>query len=136
MIVLVLTGYFGLARMIGNLYPFSTFPMYSGSRNDASASRIVVRTPDGKLEEVDQYVAWSCDASLDDVGPARCPELEMFYNIPYIDRELLDYVEAHSASDRGGESVELVRQVWRFPDGPGSPRGEACVLARCRVRRK
>jgi hypothetical protein len=138
--LLVLAGYFIVARLVENLYPFSTFPMYAAER-EATASRILARELDGSVHEIDEYAAWSCEEPLDLAAePDRCAALARYATIPYIDREIeariRELERAAPMADPAGAPVTLVRRVFRFPDGPGKARVEDCALGRCKAVRR
>lgn len=68
---LALVGYLAIARGVENLYPFSTFNMYSVERA-ASASRVLARDAHGAVSEVTGWERWECDAPPDlDAAPCR-----------------------------------------------------------------
>jgi hypothetical protein len=121
---LVLAGYLAAAKGVGNLYPISTFPMFSESSGEA-VTRIMARTG-GEFVEVDEFTSWDCPKlpSLDTTSCAGVP------SIPYVDREREDYLRAHAGS--GGERVELVRRVFSFD---GAQRPPYCVIAQCTAKR-
>jgi hypothetical protein len=127
-VLLCLLGYVAIARGLGNVYPFSTFSMYSGARA-SSASRVVARDDRGALHEVTDYVAWSCGEAVD-VRPERCAEQQAFYTIPYVDRAAEEYLLANGGDDPRAVPVDVVRHIWRFRTEPNA---EDCVLQRCRA---
>lgn len=133
---IVLLGYVGVSRGVGDLYPFSTFSMYARSGREA-VSRIVARTADGQAHPVRAFTDWSCDGPIKP-RPARCEALGDF-DACYLDTEDLVHLEAHRAPDggdaAGAEPVELTRRVWRFRGAPGPLTSEDCLLHRCRARR-
>jgi hypothetical protein len=134
--LLVLGGYFTAARLVENLYPFSTFPMYSSEHTD-SASRIVALEADGSAREVAEYAAWSCEEPVDlDREPERCSALPRYSTIPYIDREIVDAMRQRGGARAGGAPVTIVRRVFRFPKGPGPAQIEDCALGRCTAVRR
>jgi hypothetical protein len=120
---IVLVSYLAAARGVENLYPVSTFPMFSGQAGEAM-SRIMARTSDGRFVEVLDLVAWKCD------GPAAasCTDVP---SIPYIDRERENHILSHSGT--GGEPIELVRRIFSFD---GVQRPEYCVITRCQAARR
>lgn len=138
--LIVLAGYFSVARLVENLYPFSTFPMYA-AEHEATASRILARERDGSVHEIEEYDALSCEEPLDLAAePDRCAALGRYATIPYIDREiealLRERERAAAPADPAGAPVTLVRRVFRFPDGPGEARVEDCALGRCKAVRR
>ncbi|APR79814.1 Hypothetical protein A7982_05161 [Minicystis rosea] len=133
--VLVMGGYLLVARLVGNVYPFSTFSMYSEMQTD-SASHLVARDRTGKLHDVTAYDGWSCPEPLD-IDPPRCREPNPFSSIGYIDRASLEHVRAsHATHDGQAEPVDLVRHIWRFQKGSGDVRTEDCLLAQCQAVRR
>lgn len=138
--LLVLVGYLATARLVENLYPFSTFPMYAGERSD-SASRLVAREADGSVHEASEYAAWSCEEEVDlSREHDRCGALPRYSTIPYIDREIVESIRSRSQGSQGasgaGVHVTIVRRVFRFPDGPGAPSVEDCEVGRCKAVRR
>jgi hypothetical protein len=121
--LLVLAGFVGAARGVGNFYPVSQFPMYSGSAGDAAAR--VMLFADGEYFEVDAFTDFACESWVPlDVG--RC---EGASSIPYIDRETEAWLLAHRGAPAAtGRHFELVRRVFSFD---GAQRPAHCVLTRC-----
>jgi hypothetical protein len=129
--LLAFAGYFVIARGVHDLYPFSTFSMYSGA-HPASASRIIAIDEGGTPRELERYGELRCaepiDLSRDRCGP------EPFYNVPYLDRDAEAYVRSHLAGAEGSheaEKVLIVRRIWRFPEEGGAPRVQDCDLVSC-----
>lgn len=125
--LLVLGGYAFAARGVGNLYPFSVFPMYAGNGETATA-RMMARTEAGTVLEIGAFSAWSCEP-LPSFESTSCGGIR---GIPYIDREHEAYVRAHPLGDHAGEPVALIRRVFSFD---GQTRPDACVVATCRASR-
>jgi hypothetical protein len=124
--LIALACYFCVARGVGNLYPFSTFSMYSG-QVASSASRVAVRVG-GELREVTDFEGWELAEPLE-LGPEACSDLPAYYTIGYLDDEAAAHIEGHRGT--GTQSVELVRHIWRF-SGP-DVREEECVLHRAKA---
>jgi hypothetical protein len=130
----VLATYLLVAQGIGDLYPFSTFSMYSAHPTD-SGSRIVARDASGALRELSAYERWTCprDGALEQID--ACGEVT---TIDYLDREAREYLAEHAGPDApappGSEPVEVVRRIWRF--GGEAPLVRDCPLARCRAVRR
>ncbi len=143
--VLSFGGYFGVARVVGNVYPFSTFPMYAGE-HVSTGSRIVAKDDFQHLREVSDGEGWECDFTstraagqsiskvpgLGPLDPSVCADGDV-YTIPYVDREAFDFVRAHQASDPRARPVELVRHIWRFPHDEGPPIESDCHIAHCQA---
>ena len=129
--VLAFAGYVAIARGVGDLYPFSTFGMYSSERLSTS-SRIVAVDAAGRSHEIDEYSAWDCDGDLA-LDPSACPAERPFYYIPHSDREAADFLKTHQASGRCNEPVAVVRRIWRLSDEAGPPPSSDCVLLSCRA---
>jgi hypothetical protein len=128
---LVLTGYVGVSFAVRNLYPFSTFDMYSSIRT--SASRIVARDEDGRVAEVRRFEEWSCEGPID-TSPGKCGPPGSYFYVPYLDEEARSYVGSHAGGSRGAP-VEVVRRIW-WLDQPGAPRTSDCLLQRCTAVRR
>lgn len=132
--LLALLGYLLIARAAGNLYPFSTFNMYSTERL-GSASRIVARDAHGDIHELDTFTAWDCPAALDP-RPTACPAHWPFYYIPYLDRYAEIRLQARAAALPHAPPVTVIRRIWRLDDRPGPPTIEDCPLLTCRAVRR
>lgn len=120
-------AYVVVARGVGNLYPFSTFEMYGGTRL-GSASRIAVEV-DGELVEVERFTRWRC-TTPPDPDPRQCREAWPFFHIEAVDRGAVAWIEAAPPPQRDARTATVVRRVWRL-----SPRFEIhdCALAICEV---
>jgi hypothetical protein len=130
---IALLGYALIARIVDNLYPFSTFSMYA-TRSPWSASRILARDDDGRIFDVDAFRTWDCPTSVP-LEPSACPaELVPFDYIPQTDRQTAEIIVARRAP--GGESVEVIRRVWLLSGGAGPPGFVDCVLLKCRAVRR
>lgn len=126
---LAFVGYVLVARGLDNLYPFSTFDMYS-QVDSSSASRVVARDADGTLREVTAYRALDCEGRLD-VSEDSCGTAAEIYRVPYKDEEAVQHVETHRGASPDAAPVDIVRHVWKLSDD-GSPALEKdCVLVRC-----
>ena len=135
-------GYFVVARIVGNVYPFSTFPMYAGEHR-STGSRIVAKDEAQGLHEVSDGSAWVCDAApAEGLRPGETPPLALdpygcsgggVYTITYVDRDAIDYVRTHGGVDPRARPVELVRHIWTFPDDRGPPATSDCHMASCRA---
>ena len=127
----VLVTYLLVARGLGDLYPFSTFSMYSAHPTD-SGSRIVARDARGGLREVSSYDRWACPGTE---ALERADACGVVTAIDYLDREAREYLDGHAAADTpGSEPVEVVRRAWRF--GGDAPVIRDCPLLRCRAVRR
>lgn len=129
--LLALLGYLAIARATGNLYPFSSFNMYSSERVH-SASRIVARDAHGSIHELDTFTAWDCPTPLDP-RPTACPASWPFYYIPYLDRQAASLLQARAAPRPDAPPVAVIRRIWRLDDRPGAPAIEDCPLVECRA---
>lgn len=129
--VLALLAYLALARAAGNLFPLSSFNMYSTERLH-SPGRIVARDAQGRVHELDHYLAWDCPAPPD-IRPAACPAQQPFYHVPYLDREAAALLHERAASLPDAPPVTVVRRVFRLADAPGAPIASDCTLATCRA---
>jgi hypothetical protein len=130
---LSMLGYLLVARIAGNLYPFSTFGMYSAVPARA-ASRIVARDGSGTVHELTEYTAFRCEHPVD---LSTCQQTGDAYTIDYLDREAQAYVGdkplASGPVDPEDTSVAVVRRVWRFEPGHEDPVVDDCEMSRCRA---
>lgn len=129
---LALGGYVGIAFAAHDVYPFSRFDMYSQARS--SASRVVARTADGRLAEIERFDGWACDGPLD-VTPPRCGEPSSYFYTPYIDASQVEYIEHHAHAEGVPARVDVVRRIW-WLDGGGPPRTTDCLLQTCTAVRR
>ncbi len=129
---LVLAGYVGIAFAAHDAYPFSRFDMYSQARS--SASRLVARTADGEVAEIERFDGLSCEGPID-VTPPQCGEPSAYFYTPYIDASRIEYVERHAHAEGARARVDLVRRIWRL-DGSGPPRTSDCLLQTCTAVRR
>lgn len=113
---------------VGNLYPFSTFEMYGGTRL-TSASRIGVRVGD-QVVEIREFSRWRCQAPPDP-SPQACPREWPMQHIEAIDREAVAWIAAAGDPGADGVPVEVVRRIWRWESDDGRASVSDCVLARC-----
>ncbi len=133
--LLAFAGYLAIGRGVRNLYPFSTFDMYSDEHVD-SGSRVVARTADGAIHEVTSYRAWRCDAPPEQalsIRPSACPDVAPYYYIPYVDRAARTWIVEHATTelDARASRVDVIRRIWRLGHGGGAPRFEDCLLLAC-----
>lgn len=133
---LSMSGYVLVARVAGNLYPFSTFGMYSGIPPRA-ASRIVARDRAGAVRELTSFASFRCDHPVD---LASCAQAGDAYTIDYLDREAVAYVgrtplESGAAPDaeRAESAVDVVRRVWHFEPAQQDPVVDDCLMSHCRA---
>lgn len=126
---LTCVGYMLVARVVEDLYPFSTFSMYARAQPGAG-SRIVARDEHGRLREVTEVTDWACEtAALD---PYACEDAEV-HGVGYVDRAAIDWVREHAGDHPDARPVDLVRRIWRFPAGWGPPITSECLISRCRA---
>jgi hypothetical protein len=134
---LALVGYVLAAAGAGNVYPVSTFPMYSGAAGEA-VSRVMARDAGGAFVEVTDLEGWRCDGAVPALEATTCGDAR---GIAYLDRERDAHIRAHAAASGGGgsggngsgEPFELVRRVFSFD---GVERPAYCPIARCTARRQ
>jgi hypothetical protein len=119
--LLVLAGSLAAARGVGNLYPVSQFPMYSGSAGEASARLVVL--VDGEYRELDAFDRFACRSWL--LAGGRC---EGASSIPYLDRDAESWVRGHLGVADGGVPIDIVRRVFSFD---GVQRPPHCVVTSC-----
>lgn len=127
--LLMCIGYFSVARFASESYPFSKFPMFDHPGD--SASRIVARTPDGRLRELSAFDHWECDRQPSADFHACLANMPFDYS-PHVDGDLLRSVTQHQGHGANAQPVEVVRHIWRFKRHDKT-RTEDCVLAKCRA---
>jgi hypothetical protein len=132
--VLIGSAYFVAARGVQNFFPFSVLDMYAGS-GARTATRLLAIDQTGSALQVTRFDQWRCDRPLD-ADKIECPEQGRLDGIEYVNRELVSYIDEHAASGANGESLRLVRRVWRLEDRPGPPAYTDCPVAICTARRR
>jgi hypothetical protein len=113
--LIVVGGYLLVAYGVHHLYPFYVFDMYD-QQPPASTSRLVARDAEGRLRDVIDYAAWSCEGPLD--RPLEPCSAE---HIAARDGEAERYVDRHRAGAGEGDPVDLVRHALRFDGTPAEP---------------
>ncbi len=111
-------SYVIVALGVTNLYPFSTFPMYSDSVH-ANPMRMLGRTADGEVFEVKSYTNWQCE-DLDALRPEdiHC-EGSTLTPVGYLVKQNLDLMRQHAGG--GDTPVWVIVRAWDLPaDGPPS----------------
>jgi hypothetical protein len=112
----------------GTRYPFAPFDMFSEPWQ--AATRIVVRTPDGRLSEVTAWGAWDCAEKLDLTQRGLCGD---DFGHPENAHKASDTVNSRQQPLPDGAPVEIVRRLFRFPRPGGPPSVDECVQARCKA---
>jgi hypothetical protein len=130
-VAIAMLGYLAIARVLGDVYPFSTFSMYGGATLE-SASRIVVVAADGAAE-IESFATLACDREID-VAPLACAHEWPYAHFPAVDEEAAAAIAARASPRGAGEPVAVVRRIWRF-DADGLPVASDCELARCEATR-
>lgn len=133
--LLCFVGYFLVSRVVLNLFPFSTYSMYS-SMNDVQSSgqvrgcHLLAVGPDGHACDVTEFRAWDCppweDAARRSVHDLSCP---LYFNV---EDPIREYIRRHSGHDAAAVRVDLVRRVWVFAGGRAPTRSDHLV-ASCRA---
>lgn len=141
LVAVLISGYLAVARNGVHVYPFSTFDMYASrgpreaarSPESGSGSRLLARSADGQVSEIDRYRAWVCERPLDVTGGAACARRGSYTSIDYKDQEAIDYIATHGGSDPAASDVDVIRRIFWLSEGLDPPRIEDCVLGRCRA---
>jgi hypothetical protein len=114
--IMVCVGYFLIARAVINVFPFSTFSMFSGSRSgkdgEARGCQILAIGGSGAALDVTEFHDWECppwqDAARRSIDELRC---DAHGNVEVHIRE---YIERASRKNDLAEPVRLVRRLWLF----------------------
>jgi len=128
----VLLAYWGSAMALGESYPLSQLMMFSVP--EQAASRVIVRTHDGNYSEVADFDSWQCAPDLNltgDCSPGFSPQDELAMEII---RQRPNRA-TDSEEGKGGESVTLVRRVFRVQPDTRGLATEECDIAKCLARR-
>lgn len=133
--IAVFAGYVVAALGVTNLFPLSTFPMYS-KVSPTSGARLVVRNAQGELNEVTKYDAWSCEEELtyEMVQATLCPDGRVGKPAGYLSKEALDYIRRNGGDPSVGEPVDLIVRAVRLDEDPVLQL--QCEVVRCRARRR
>jgi hypothetical protein len=132
--VVIGIAYFTASRGVQNFFPFSALDMYAGS-GARTATRLLAVDASGRALQLDQFDQWSCDRKLD-ADAIACPEQGDVRALAYVNRDLVSYIDQHQGAPVAGESLLLVRRVWKLEDTPGPPPHSDCAVARCVARRR
>lgn len=135
--VLMLAGYAGIALGVENLYPFSTFPMYSDWKQN-SGSRLIVLADDGVPREVKEFDAWTC-LDFKPIERTVCSDGEESIPAGYLVKEAYDYIGKHPPSDVDDPDrvqVGIVLRTWRLTSGETDVEILDCPIHECRARLK
>lgn len=128
------SAYLVIAAGLENLYPFSTFPMYSDSAFDTGA-RLIVVDGEGIAREVTRYTDWRCPGPLH-VETVMCPDGREAQPAAYLAEEATTYMERHSGTGEGAEPVSLVVRVWRLDADRGDFTRLDCPVVECAAVRR
>lgn len=112
--IVALIAYFGFSFGTGNLFPFSTFPMFSDSTPDSGA-RLIALDGDGGAYEIKRFESWSCP-ELTYVDYVDCPDGGIGNPTGYLAKEAIDFINAHSGESTQARPVSLVVRVWRLSE--------------------
>jgi hypothetical protein len=125
--------YFGASRGVENFFPFTVLDMYANPIG-AAPSRILAVDARGAAHEVDEYAGWRCASPIEG-NLGVCPDARDAQHLGYVDRSAVDHIRAHPGGG-GGESLRLVRRVWRLVDREGPPPSVDCPISVCRAVRR
>lgn len=120
------------AMSVENLFPLSTFPMYSDSSFDSGA-RLVAVDSRGEASEVSEFEDWSCP-ELVPVVRVSCPDGDHAQPAGYLAEEAIEHIQTHSGE--GDETVELVVRAWRLATPDGQTRVVDCPVTTCAATRR
>lgn len=123
---IVCATYVLCGQVVRDAYPFSSFAMYA--RATPSATRIVAKSADGAVFEVDAYTAWQCTAFT--LADCVTPEDG---TVAYRDREALRSIRETSTTGRERAQVLLIRRSYKFTS---QTEIRDCVMARCTAARR
>ncbi|GEM_PF-2049459 len=138
--LVICLAYVLIAAQLQNLYPFSTFPMYSSSVF-TSGARLVAVDEAGVAHEITDFEAWSCP-ELGTVDRVMCPDGELTQPTGYLAKEAIDYIFAHPAprAEHGAQpespAVSLVVRTWRLDTPEGETRVLDCPVSACTAERR
>jgi hypothetical protein len=133
---LVFVGYFIIARVTVNLFPFSTFSMFAGLRPGAEGEsrgcQLLAMGGDGRAVDVTEFSGWECPP-WQDVARRSIDELSCDAH-GNVENHVRDYLERGSRSSGEKETVRLIRRLWIFrSDGSGETSDH--LIASCRASR-
>jgi hypothetical protein len=126
----VFLTYLLVALGVQNIYPFSTFPMYSES-NDPQGARFIGLV-DGEPREIFDFVGWTCPEEVVQFGRLACPDGGPALPTEYLVKEATDHIAAHSVEAPSPDAVRvsLVVRTWDLrPGEDDTPRD--CPVMQC-----
>lgn len=131
--LMVFLTYVLVALAVQNLYPFSTFPMYSKAAK-TSGARLIALDEHGRDHEVTDFGAWSCP-DLKPIQRVICPDGTRGKPEAYLVKEATDYIRANWSESPTDDqrTVELIVRVWVFPKEGGEAPPRDCPIHTCRA---
>ncbi len=97
---------------VQDLYPFSTYPMYSSGAESGGARFIAL--VNGEPREISDFVDWSCPTEIHQLGWWDCPEGPPASPAEHLVKEATDHIAAHSVEQRSADATDasLVVRAW------------------------
>lgn len=127
-VVLAMASFVIASRVLGEQYPVGPLSMFSGGLR--AASRIVARTEDGRLCELDAFEAYRCEGPID-LRAAAHPDCTNDAEHPEQDRKSEAILRSREGDGEGGRRIVVTRRTFRVdrPSGPVVVRD--CALLTC-----
>ncbi len=132
---MVLLGYLAISRVVVNLFPFSSFAMFSSAPRatdqEVRACHLLAVGLDGRALDVKSYRTWNCPPWQE---AAQRSSAELGCTPPFnVEEHIRAYLEEEEHGyDPAALRVDLVRRMWAFPPD-GSVSLHDFPVASCRA---
>ena len=132
---IALAGYFLIARVVLDLFPFSTYSMYSSVSDSSNGTAVrgchlLAVGPDGRASDVSDYRSWDCppweDAAFKSIAELGC---SIQHNV---EDPIREHMKRNRGSDPAAVRVDLVRRVWVFGSNQSTAPTDH-LIASCRA---
>ena len=137
--LLFLFVYLAIAWSVGDLYPFTTLPMYQGN-SSLPAQRLLVVGVSEKTWRPDELKDLEC-ARVSSKSGRSCPPGQVWmedgavvdaYHIPYLDREVEGLITRFTDSAMPNPQFRVIRRTWLSEGSTHTLRYRDCVVHQCR----
>jgi hypothetical protein len=124
-------GYVAAGHSAGEFYPFSPLGMFNEVRS--TASRLAIRDAEGQILEIARFTGFHCAAPLDFGHGANLSCGDTGYSA--YDAIARDYIVSHPGVAGEGESIAIIRRVFRIQERLGPVAVHDCALIECTAKR-
>ena len=127
--LILIAVYLAVAETLGPIYPLSPMTMFSGGQS--VASRIVVRTGDGRLFDVERFNDWDCGGEV--TFPEKLTNCAVEDYSP-LDTMAAETIRRRTRSSPDTELVRLERRIFSVEERDQAMSVHDCLIRTCRAR--